>query len=107
MVPHHAEQVLVPTMCPGDFVILGNLPAHNGSAVREAVAAAGATLLFLPPYSPDFNPTEKAFTKLKTLLRKAAARSIPALWDAIGKLLDAFTPRDCRNFFANAGYASF
>lgn len=100
----YTEHVLVPTLRPGDVVILDNLPAHKGSAVREAVEAAGATLLFLPPYSPDFNPIENAFTKLKALLRKAAERSIYALWTTIGRLLEAFTPTECANYFRAAGY---
>jgi len=74
--------------------------------VREAIEAAGAILLYLPPYSPDLDPIEQAFAKLKAMLRKAAARSIDALWTAIGELLDTFTPQECRNFFANSGYAS-
>jgi transposase len=100
----YVEQVLVPTLKPGDVVILDNLPAHKGSAVREAVEAAGATLLFLPPYSPDFNPIENAFAKLKALLRKAAARTIDELWTVIGNSLDAFKPEECANYFAAAGY---
>ena len=81
-----------------------NLPAHKGTAVRIAVEAAGATLLFLPPYSPDFNPIENAFAKLKTLLRKAAARTVDQLWRVIGESLDAFTPNECANYFTAAGY---
>lgn len=103
----YTEQVLVPTLRPGDFVILDNLPAHKGSAVREAVEAVGATLLFLPPYSPDFNPIENAFAKLKTLLRKAAARTVDHLWRVIGECLDAFTPAECANYFAAAGYDAY
>jgi transposase len=103
----YVAQVLAPTLSRGDIVIMDNLASHKVAGIREAIEAVGATLVYLPPYSPDLNPIEQAFAKLKTLLRKAAARSIPALWDAIGKLLDAFTPKDCRNFFANAGYASF
>jgi transposase len=102
----YVEQVLAPTLKPGDIVIMDNLASHKVAGIREAVQAAGATLVYLPPYSPDLNPIEQAFAKLKTLLRRAAARSIHDLWDAIGKLIDAFTPHDCRNFFANAGYAS-
>ena len=100
----YARQVLAPTLRPGDVVILDNLPAHKGTAVREAVEATGARLLFLPPYSPDFNPIENAFAKLKTLLRKAAARTIDDLWHVIGQCLDAFTPDECVNYFANCGY---
>ncbi len=103
----YTEQVLVPTLRPGDVVILDNLPAHKGSAVRAAVEAIGATLLFLPPYSPDFNPIENAFAKLKTLLRKAAARTVDQLWRVIGESLDAFTPDECANYFAAAGYDAY
>jgi len=85
-------------------IILDNLPAHKGSAVREAVEAAGARLLFLPPYSPDFNPIENAFAKLKALLRKAAARTIDELWTAIGNSLDDFKPDECANYSAAAGH---
>ena len=88
-------------------MILDNLPAHKGAAVRAAVEAAGATLLFLPPYSPDFNPIENAFAKLKTLLRKAAARTVDQLWRVIGESIDAFTPNECANYFAAAGYDAF
>ena len=100
----YVEQVLAPTLAPGDIVIMDNLPAHKGSAVREAVEATGARLLFLPPYSPDFNPIENAFAKLKALLRKAAARTIDELWAVIGRSLDAFTPAECANYFTAAGY---
>ena len=100
----YVEQVLVPTLSPGDVVILDNLPAHKGAAAREAIEAAGARLLFLPPYSPDFNPIENAFSKLKALLRKAAARTVDELWTVIGQSLDAFTPPECANYFAAAGY---
>jgi transposase len=100
----YVEQVLVPTLTPGDVVILDNLPAHKGSAAREAIEAAGAKLLFLPPYSPDFNPIENAFSKLKALLRKAAARTVDELWTVIGQSLDAFTQAECVNYFAAAGY---
>ena len=100
----YVEQVLAPTLKPGDVVILDNLPAHKGEAVREAVAATGARLLFLPPYSPDFNPIENAFAKLKALLRKAAARTVDELWRVIGRSVDTFTPAECGNYFAAAGY---
>jgi transposase len=100
----YVQQVLVPTLSPGDIVILDNLPAHKGSATREAIEAAGARLLFLPPYSPDFNPIENAFAKLKALLRRAAARTIDELWRVIGGCLDAFSPSECANYFAHAGY---
>jgi len=100
----YSRQVLAPTLRPGDVVILDNLPAHKGAAVREAIEATGARLLFLPPYSPDFNPIENAFAKLKTLLRKAAARTVDQLWRVIGDCLDAFTPNECANYFASCGY---
>jgi len=96
--------VLVPTLSAGDIVILDNLPAHKGSAAREAIEAVGARLLFLPPYSPDFNPIENAFAKLKALLRRAAARTLEELWQVIGDCIDAFTPSECANYFAHAGY---
>jgi transposase len=100
----YVEQVLVPTLRPGDIVIMDNLSSHKGPAVRRMIEAAGAELLYLPPYSPDLNPIENAFAKLKALLRKAAERTIDGLWSAIGKLLDFFTPAECRNYFARAGY---
>jgi len=94
----------VPTLRPGDIVIMDNLPAHKPIAVREAIEKAGARLRFLPPYSPDFNPIEMAFSKLKAYLRKAATRTKEDLWQAIGQALDAFTPAECVNFFKAAGY---
>lgn len=101
----YVDQVLVPTLSPGDIVVMDNLGSHKGAGMRKAIeAAAGATLLYLPPCSPDFNPIEKAFSKLKALLRKAAERSVDALWNRIGALLEAFTPQECANFFAAAGY---
>ena len=100
----YVEQVLAPTLSPGDIVVLDNLPAHKGAAVRAVIEAAGASLLFLPPYSPDFNPIENAFSKLKALLRKAAARRVDHLWAAIATAIDAFTPQECANYFAAAGY---
>jgi transposase len=100
----YVQQVLVPALKPGDIVILDNLPAHKGRLVRMAIEAAGASLLYLPPYSPDFNPIENAFAKLKALLRRAAERTIEGLWRAIGRLLDHFTPAECANYFAAAGY---
>jgi transposase len=102
----YVEQILVPTLQPGDIVIIDNLGSHKGKAVRQAVRAAGAKLFFLPPYSPDLNPIEQVFAKLKTLLRKAAERTVEAVWKRIGALLHAFTPQECANYFANAGYAS-
>ena len=100
----YVQQILAPSLRPGDVVILDNLPAHKGAAAREAIEAAGARLRFLPPYSPDFNPIEMAFSKLKALLRKAAARSVEQLWRAIGSAIDTFTPTECANYFAAAGY---
>lgn len=100
----YVEQMLVPTLARGDIVVMDNLPAHKVGGVRDAIEAVGATLLYLPPYSPDFNPIELAFAKLKALLRGAAARTIPALWQAIGTALDRFTPTECRNYFSAAGY---
>jgi transposase len=100
----YVEQVLVPELKPGDIVIIDNLPAHKVKGVREAIEAAGATLIYLPPYSPDFNPIEMAFSKFKAFLRKAAARTISELEEAIAKAIDTFTPQDCENYFAAAGY---
>ena len=102
----YVEQVLVPALKPGDIVIIDNLGSHKGKAVRRAIRAAGAKLFFLPPYSPDLNPIEQVFAKLKTLLRKAAERTVEATWKRIGALLTAFTPQECANYFKNAGYAS-
>jgi len=102
----YLEQCLVPTLERGDIVVMDNLPAHKVAGVRELIEAAGANLVYLPPYSPDLNPIEQAFAKLKALLRKAAERSIPALWDRIGSLLDAFSSQECANYFRHAGYAS-
>ena len=96
--------VLVPTLAPGDLVVIDHLSSHKSHPVREAIEAAGATLLFLPPYSPDFNPIEKAFSKLKALLRKAAERTVSGLHQAILRILAAFTPSECANYFASAGY---
>jgi transposase len=100
----YVEQVLVPTLRPGDIVILDNLAAHKSPAVRDAIEAVGASIRFLPPYSPDLNPIENAFAKLKALLRKAAARSVDQLWTAIAQAIDTFSPRECANYFAAAGY---
>ena len=98
------EQFLVPTLAPGDIVVMDNLGSHKGQPVRTAIDAVGAQLLFLPPYSPDLNPIEQVFAKLKALLRKTAARSLGALWSAVGHLLQRFTPHECANYFANSGY---
>jgi len=102
----YVEQVLVPTLRPGDIVIMDNLGSHKGKAVRQAIRRVGAKLVFLPPYSPDLNPIEQMFAKLKALLRKAAERTIDATWRRIGALLDCFTDTECQNYFNNAGYAS-
>ena len=101
----YVEQTLAPVLRAGDIVILDNLGSHKGVPIRRAIRAAGAKLFFLPPYSPDLNPIEQAFAKLKTLVRKAQPRSIEALWKSIGSLLDSFHPRECRRYIANAGYA--
>ncbi len=103
----YVEKVLVPELRPGDTVVMDNLPGHKGPRVRQMIEAAGAKLLYLPPYSPDFNPIENAFAKLKTLLRKAAERTVEGLWRAIGKLIDLFAPQECRNLFAAAGYDAY
>jgi transposase len=100
------EQFLIPTLTPGDVVVLDNLGSHKGVAVRRAIRKAGAHLLFLPPYSPDLNPIELMFAKLKALLRKADERSITAVWQRIGCLLDSFTAAECSNYLQHAGYAS-
>ena len=100
----YIEQFLMPVLKPGDIVIMDNLPAHKGDAVREAIEAAGARLRYLPPYSPDLNPIENAFSKLKAGLKKIAARTITHLWDAIAQVLPTISPNDSRNFFRNAGY---
>ena len=97
-------QVLAPELRPGDVVIMDNLSSHKGPKVRELIEAAGASLRYLPPYSPDFNPIENAFSKLKALLRKAAERTVGGLWDRIGTILAAFKPAECANYFAAAGY---
>ena len=102
----YVEQVLVPTLSPGDVVVMDNLGSHKGKAVRRAIRRAGAHLIFLPPYSPDLNPIEQVFAKLKTLLRKAAERTVEATWTRIGQLLDRFPPDECANYLVNSGYAS-
>ena len=100
----YVDQVLVPGLCPGDIVVMDNLGSQKGAGVREAIEAAGASLLYLPPYSPDFNPIENAFAKLKAMLRKAAERTVDGLWNAIGRIIDTITPEECTNYFAAAGY---
>tara|TARA_R110000772_G_scaffold3695_9_gene13142 strand:- start:43 stop:534 length:492 start_codon:yes stop_codon:yes gene_type:complete len=94
------EQFLAPALKLGDTVILDNLSSHKGTKARELIKAVGAELVFLPPYSPDFNPIEKAFAKLKALLRKAAERTVDALWNTIGSLVGLFSPNECANYFA-------
>jgi transposase len=101
----YVEQFLAPSLSPGDVVVMDNLAAHKVAGVQEAISAAGASVLYLPPYSPDLNPIEQVFAKLKALLRAAAARTRDALWDTIGRLLDAFSPAECRNYLKNSGYA--
>ena len=100
----YVEQFLAPTLQPGDIVVMDNLSSHKGPKVRVLIEAVGAKLLYLPPYSPDFNPIEKLFSKLKALLRKAAERTVDGLWRVIGECLDRFTPRECANYFEAAGY---
>ncbi|WP_265548230.1 IS630 family transposase [Roseomonas mucosa] len=100
----YVDQVLVPELRPRDIVIMDNLGSHKGAGVRAAIEAAGASLLYLPPYSPEFNPIENAFAKLKANLRKAAERSVEGLWNTIGRIIDTFTPTECANYFAAAGY---
>jgi len=98
------EQVLGPTLKPGDIVVMDTLPAHKPIAMRKAIEAVGAELRVLPPYSPDFNPIEFAFSKLKAFLKKTAARSVDELWEAIAQGIDTFNPNECENYFSAAGY---
>jgi len=100
----YVTRVLVPELSPGDVVVMDNLSSHKAPAVRAAIESVGATLRFLPPYSPDFNPIEQAFSKLKAHLRKAAERTIHGLWNAIGRILDLYSPQECTNYFAACGY---
>ncbi len=100
----YVEQILLPTLGAGDVVIMDNLSSHKRAATRTLIENAGARLVFLPPYSPDFNPIEKAFAKLKALLRKAAERTVDGLWTAIGNLIGCITPNECRNYFKSCGY---
>lgn len=102
----YVEQVLVPTLNPGDIVVMDNLPAHKGAPIRTMIEACGASLLLLPPYSPDFNPIENAYAKFKSNLRKAAARTVEALETAIADALRTFEPDECANYFNAAGYRS-
>ncbi len=101
----YVEQFLAPTLSPGDVVVLDNLSSHKVAGVREAIEARGATLLYLPPYSPDLNPIELAFSKLKGLLRDAAERTVEALWQTIGRLLGQFSPTECSNYIRHCGFA--
>jgi transposase len=100
----YVEQFLAPTLAHGDIVIMDNLSSHKVAGVREAIEARGASLIYLPPYSPDLNPIEQAFAKLKALLRKAAPRTVEALWTVIGESLSAYSPSECANYLVDAGY---
>jgi len=102
----YVDQQLVPVLRPGDIVVMDNLGSHKSKAVRDAIKAAGARLWFLPPYSPDLNPIEQTFAKIKHWMRMAQKRSIEETWRHLGHLLDSITPEECANYFANAGYAS-
>lgn len=102
----YVRQILVPTLHRSDIVVMDNLSSHKKPGAKEAIEQAGATLAWLPPYSPDFSPIELAFSKLKTLLRKAGERTRESLWDRIGKLIDEFTPEECRNYFRHCGYTA-
>ena len=102
----YVEQMLLPTLSAGDIVIMDNLGSHKRQVIRRLIRAAGAKLFFLPPYSPDLNPIEQVFAKLKTLLRKLDPRTIETTWRGIGALLDNFKPEECANYLVNAGYAS-
>jgi len=97
---------LAPTLSPGDVVVMDNLGSHKGKAARAAIRARGAHLIFLPPYSPDLNPIEQVFAKLKHLMRKAQSRTVETTWRKVGQLLDLFTPDECANYLVNAGYGS-
>ena len=100
----YVDQVLIPELSKDDVVVMDNLPAHKVTGVRKAIEGAGARLIYLPPYSPDFNPIEMAFSKLKAMLRKAAPRTIPELWGVIADAIDKFNAQECQNYFAAAGY---
>ena len=100
----YVDQVLVPELKHGDIVVMDNLGSHKGAGVGAAIEAAGASLLYLPPYSPDFNPIENAFAKIKAMLRKAGERTVDGLWSAIGRIIENFTPTECANYFVAAGY---
>lgn len=100
----YVQQHLAPTLKRGDIVVMDNLSSHKVAGIQEAIEAAGANLIFLPPYSPDFNPIEQVFSKLKALLRKYGERTVDALWKRIGSLIDRFPPSECRNYFRHCGY---
>jgi transposase len=102
----YVERVLIPELRPGDVVVLDNLNCHTQKAVRQALEAAGCRVEYLPAYSPDLNPIEMAFSKLKRLLRKAAERTVEGLWATLGRLLDHFSPQECRNYIRHCGYAA-
>jgi len=102
----YVEQFLVPTLAPGDVVVMDNLGSHKNDAVRKAIRSVGAKLFFLPPYSPDLNPIEQVFAKLKALLRKANERTVATTWKRIGELMNEFSPQECANYLRNSGYAS-
>jgi transposase len=102
----YVEQVLVPTLRPGDVVVMDNLSSHKRARVRQAIEGAGCQLLYLPPYSPDLNPIEQAFAKLKALLRKRGERTVEGLWTFLGGALDLFTPNECQNYFKHCGYSA-
>jgi transposase len=102
----YVGQILAPTLSPGDIVVMDNLPCHKVAGVQEAIESRGAQLLYLPPYSPDLNPIEQAFAKLKALLRKVGERTRDGLWNAIGHILKLYSPDECRNLFRNSGYST-
>ena len=102
----YVEQMLVPTLKPGDIVIIDNLGSHKGKTIRRVIRAAGAKLFFLPPYSPDLNPIEQVFAKLKHLIRAAEPRNVEATWRKVGELLDLFSNQECANYLKNSGYVS-
>ncbi|OOC59779.1 transposase [Brucella intermedia M86] len=100
----YVEQVLIPTLVTGDIVIMDNLPSHKAQGVRLAIEGVGCRLLYLPPYSPDFNPIEKAFAKLKAVLRAKAERTVEGLWNTVGQIVTLFEPQECANYFKSCGY---
>lgn len=102
----YVQQQLVPTLRPGDLVVMDNLASHKVAGVRKAIETAGARVVYLPPYSPDLNPIEMVFAKLKHLIRSAAPRSVGALWDLLGRLVDAFPSHECRNYLYHCGYTA-